>query len=133
MSQYNEQPIQYASGSTMPQITWALAENGRIIDVARTNTDTVSPFEDAPIFSASMGQANTGRWAVNCTGGHVVPGYLIDAKGNVTPAEGRTGVISGVIPAYQGPVSPVAMSGVAEATEKASPATEEAASEEEKA
>ncbi|MCQ8279870.1 hypothetical protein NFI95_15605 [Acetobacteraceae bacterium KSS8] len=78
--------------------TWVLVRDGVVTHVKHTMDWFKHPFGD-----------NHGGRVVDGTGVDVAPGYFVDAKGNFTPAEGRTAPIPEGLPAYHsGPGTPAA-------------------------
>lgn len=104
MTEYRDDPIIVnVAGRALPRTAWALVRDGVIAAVVLTYDRDKPPFGDVPVASGDV--PLFGDVAIRVTGTHAAPGYLVDARGNVTPAEGRTRALLPGEAAYQGPVS----------------------------
>lgn len=79
-------------GRRVPTREWARVKDGRIVDIVSQEATSPAPTPAA------------GERIVNVTGAGAHVGYMVDAHGNATPAERRTGPIPAGVPAYvEGP------------------------------
>lgn len=90
MNYQDETPIITAAGNVMPLTQWALVADGRVEIVTSTRSPDQHPFGENVPMDEPGHIPLSGECALRVTGVVVHPGYLVDEKGNVTPAEGRT-------------------------------------------
>ena len=87
----DEPEIQPQIGPVQQRVrTWVQVRHGRVHAVKHTHDWFKHPFEDL----------EDADYVVDGTGVEVAPGHFVDAKGNFTPAEGRTAPIPQGLPAY---------------------------------
>jgi hypothetical protein len=94
MSEHEEYPVDPAAEPVVGPAparprTWVLVKDGVVTHVRHSFDWFKHPFG-----------ADHGGRVVDGTGVEVAPGYLVDAKGNFTPAEGRVAPIPEALPAY---------------------------------
>lgn len=82
-----------STGIPMRHRAWAKVEAGKVTELGVLPAHMPHPFAD---------HAEKGGAVLDVTGVDCSVGYLADAKGNVTPTEGRTGTIPPGLPAYHG-------------------------------
>jgi len=120
-----------AAGVALPRAHWALVRDGVVAAIVRTYDHVRHPFGEiaqGPIDVQQGHVALEGEHVIRVDGTDAAIGNLVDAKGNVTPSEGRTRALVPGEAAYRGPegdqVAPVAPDEGAEvaATEPATPA-----------
>ena len=85
-----EDPVS-EDGRMSPMRQWALVKDGIVAEVRKAAYHLAHPF--------SMEEVDGGH-VLDVTGVPCHPGFMADAKGNVTPAEGRTAPIPDGLPAY---------------------------------
>jgi hypothetical protein len=111
MSDSDEAAVTADAGIPIRRATWVLIRDGVVEQVKRGCDFLLLPFEQTgevayvpPLDGRPADIPRAGLAVFPATGQDVQPGYLVDAKGNFTPPEGRTGPIAAGLPAYhQGP------------------------------
>ncbi len=111
MSDSDEPAVTADAGIPIRRATWVLIRDGVVEKVRRGCDFLLHPFEQTgeaayvpPLDGRPADIPRAGLAVFPATGQDVQPGYLVDAKGNFTPPEGRTGPIAAGLPAYhQGP------------------------------
>lgn len=125
MDEFRDDPIRHtAAGGALPRRGWALVRDGVVAVVVHTYDFARHPFEGvdgapgADVHHSGGPVPLEGVAVLDVTGADAHSGMLVDEKGNVTPAEGRTTRLSAGEPAYHaGPNDPGAAAsadGVAE-------------------
>lgn len=102
----DDEPRLNAMSVPLPRTAWALVRNGMIAKIVHTYDHERHPFGDIEQGEVELEHgpvALTGEHALRVDSSIAAVGHLVDAKGNTTPAEGRTRPLVPGEAAYRGP------------------------------
>ncbi|KXV20644.1 hypothetical protein [Gluconobacter japonicus] len=99
MENLDDPVITTATGYAIPRTAWAHIRDGFVVAIAQTYDHLKHPFGE--VAEANPGNVPLeGETVIRVTGSNAAVGHLVDSKGNLTPAEGRTTALSPGQPAY---------------------------------
>jgi len=105
MENLDDPVITTATGYAIPRTAWARIRDGFVVAIAHTYDHLKHPFDE--VAGAKPGNVPLqGETVIRVTGSNAAVGHLVNSKGNLTPAEGRTTAHSPGQPAYHEGVAP---------------------------